>query len=401
MEREPRAALILNRFTRTHTIMFATNAVSTILGVEPEHMKDKSFYECIQENCLADAVRCLESAKANDSIAYLRFWYRDPRRAEDFVTDQVEDVLNSDDVVGNNRATLSGYRNLDFAQRPWVGVNSSSLKQHSTPENHYVLPAYPPVPEQQNPRFPPSGGEHLVYQPPLIFELEAVVSCTSDGLVVVLRKARPPIPVAHPPLLPFDFENGLFAAPWGQQSITPLFPPDILHSFQPPLLPQYMPLRENVKAAGGPPLDQLMRSIRDVAVFAWALVGINENLAAYGRGLPTGISQLPGRGEDMELIQEMIPCGPPYPLPNCVRPPDCASGADNNQHSLGTGESGSLTHGCESVWPCADNSSDSLLSHRQHDREFRPASDTLGYHPFPSAHEASGHRAPPQHPSNT
>lgn len=36
----------------------------------------------------------------------------------------------------------------------------------------------------------------------------------------------------------------------------------------------------------GPPLESLMRSIRDVAVFAWALVGINENIAMHGNGIP-------------------------------------------------------------------------------------------------------------------
>lgn len=129
-------------------------------------------------------------------------------------------------------------------------------------------------------------------EPPASFELEAVVSCTSDGLVVVLRKARPPIPAPHPPLVPtLNFENGLFAAPWGQQPIHPYFPPDLLYTFRPPLLPKHMPLRENVKAAGGPPLDQLMRSIRDVAVFAWALVGINGNIATYAQGSPKGATR--------------------------------------------------------------------------------------------------------------
>ena len=61
-EREPRAALILNRFTRTLTVMFATNAVATILGVQPDQIKGKSFYECIQENCLQDAIRCRRSS---------------------------------------------------------------------------------------------------------------------------------------------------------------------------------------------------------------------------------------------------------------------------------------------------------------------------------------------------
>lgn len=121
-------------------------------------------------------------------------------------------------------------------------------------------------------------------------ELEAVVSCTSDGLVVILRQARPAIPPAHPPLAlsSWEFENGLFAAPWAQQPVRPHVPPEMLYTFRAPLLPQYMPLRENVKAAGGPPIEHLMSSIRDVAVFAWALVGINGKLALYSHGHARG-----------------------------------------------------------------------------------------------------------------
>ncbi|KAF1811983.1 hypothetical protein P152DRAFT_373744, partial [Eremomyces bilateralis CBS 781.70] len=76
---EPRAALFLNRFTRTLTIMYATSALEQIVGINSDDMKGRSFYYCIQEHCLGDAVRCLEGAKENDSIAYLRFWFRDPR----------------------------------------------------------------------------------------------------------------------------------------------------------------------------------------------------------------------------------------------------------------------------------------------------------------------------------
>jgi hypothetical protein len=259
MEREPRAALILNRFTRTLTVMFATNAVSAILGVSPNQIKGKSFYECIQENCLRDAIKCLESAKANDSIAYLRFWYRDPRREEDFEDDDEHEDVEMEMEDGCKAAGK---------------MRGDPLRGHS----HEAIPGAPGRSQRE---------------PIPSFELEAAVSCTSDGLVVVLRKARPPIPAPHPPLLPLDFENGLFAAPWGMQSITPDYPPEMLYTFRPPLLPQYMPLRENVKASGGPPLDQLMRSIRDVAVFAWALVGINGNLASYSRGVPPGGAQPP------------------------------------------------------------------------------------------------------------
>lgn len=302
MEREPRAALILNRFTRTLTVMFATNAVSSILGVQPDQIKNKSFYECIQENCLTDALECLESAKANDSIAYLRFWYRDPRRDEDFEMSEDDEKMEE-----NQCETLAG---TNVKQTPGIAMDTDSTTSEIVPRSNGVQADHLPPDAATNTAMNLQGGSRSVIlgnacrrgrqQTTYPIELEAVVSCTSDGLVVVLRKARPPIPASHPPLLPFDFENGLFAAPWGQQSITPSFPPEVLHNFQPPLLPQFMPFRDNVKAAGGPPMDQLMRSIRDVAVFAWALVGINGNLAVYGRGLPTAESQFPHNARSWE-----------------------------------------------------------------------------------------------------
>lgn len=152
-------------------------------------------------------------------------------------------------------------------------------------------------------------------QPLPSIELEAVVSCTSDGLVVILRRARPAIPPAHPPLAlsPWEFENGLFAAPWAQQPVRPQVPPEMIYNFRAPLLPQYMPLRESVKAAGGPPEDYLMRSIRDVAVFAWALVGINGNLAAYSHGHAHGEAAPP---EGLPVWDPSAQASPGYQSPH-------------------------------------------------------------------------------------
>ncbi|KAI1209876.1 uncharacterized protein F4807DRAFT_76707 [Annulohypoxylon truncatum] len=328
MEREPRAALILNRFTRTLTVMFATNAVASILGVRPDQVQDKSFYECIAENCLADAIKCLESAKANDSIAYLRFWYRDPRREEDFEDeDEDEDDGENDEddeeaeqeqngkladsdvitpdihVYAENAMDVDIDGVCDLKTKTGTSVSPELSKKiiidedspnelfTSLPENRRHQTSEDACHQNSGSARRMNGRRSRRRNPIPTFELEAVVSCTSDGLVVVLRKARPPIPSLHPPLLPVDFENGLFAAPWSEQPIRPYYPPEHFYTFRPPLLPQYMPLREHVKTAGGPPIDQLMRSIRDVAVFAWALVGINGNLAAYGRGVPRESSQ--------------------------------------------------------------------------------------------------------------
>ena len=304
VEREPRAALILNRFTRNLTVMFATNAVLSILGLRPDQVKNKSFYRCIQENCLPEALKCLESAKANDSIAYLRFWFRDPRDEDDLDEEDDDDdnngrnSSNSSDTDGggveiNSRMDIDTYDATPRIIKREETSPTGDLKSRFLPSIETLTKPVMAPESSGTPLVPESSHQTAHEQLPSI-ELEAVVSCTSDGLVVVLRKARPPIPAAHPPLLPMDFENGLFAAPWGQQPIRPHVPPDLLYTFRPPLMPQYMPVRDNVKAAGGPPLDQLMSSIRDVAVFAWALVGINGNLAAFSRGLPRGDAAPPG-----------------------------------------------------------------------------------------------------------
>ncbi|KAH7133474.1 hypothetical protein EDB81DRAFT_659405 [Dactylonectria macrodidyma] len=355
-EREPRAALILNRFSRTLSVMFATEAVNSILGVSAEQILHKSFYECIRETSLPDAFNCLESAKANDSIAYLRFWSRDPRRPEDFESeesegddeeeeetedeneDQIDNVNESQMEPGNYQTWNEGQRLMNVHGAPETRCSSDSegggvalevdmdIDTHQTAspriktepgvDTHYdrnYLPE-PSLSSRQSlsvhaqssgtwasstasthhePHLPRACRRNRRQLAPSV-ELEAVVSCTSDGLVVILRRARPPIPSLHPPLVPFEFGNGLFAAPWGQRPIQPRWPPEALYNFQPPLLSQNIPVREDIKAAGGPPLDQLMSSIRDVAVFAWALVGINGKMASHSRGHPMGEAQPPG-----------------------------------------------------------------------------------------------------------
>lgn len=317
-EREPRAALILNRFTRTLTIMFATNAVSSILGVSPEQLRGKSLYECIAENCLADAIKCLESAKANDSIAYLRFWSRDPRTDEGLEEDEddvamgnlEDEALDRDNYDSDGGVRLNDTNDAGSDSTPDTPIKSEassdlnvlraltmdgSSSQHRSSatlgDQAQIQPANRPAPQRPVPqqRLRAPRPERLPTR-----ELEAVVSCTSDGLVMVLRKARPLIPTLHPPLLAADLENGLFAAPWSEQPVRPYYPPDLFHNFRPPFLPQYMPLQDHVKEVGGPPIDQLMKSIRDVAVFAWGLVGINGNLASYGHGKPRDEAQPPG-----------------------------------------------------------------------------------------------------------
>lgn len=284
---EPRAALFLNRFTRTLTVMYATSGIEQIIGISSDAMKGRSFYYCIAPNCLEDAVRCLESAKGNDSIAYMRFFFRDPRQddppeltsseSDEDMTDATSSDDGSEGGVGLGAHSTSGDANSRSNSRENPAHHSTGSAAHramfggSAPRSS--------ISSASSPRSD-AGNEPI--------ELEAVISCTSDGLVVCLRRARPMLPGAMPPAQPAQQYNGIFAAPWATQ---PVFHP------APPQMPQYpLGARHPSMMQAGPSLEfqnSFMKSIRDVAVFAWALTGINGSLVDYARGKPVGESQPP------------------------------------------------------------------------------------------------------------
>lgn len=281
---EPRAALILNRFTRTLTILYATHALGDILNFPHDEAIGKSFYECIQENCLQEAVDALERAKENDSIAYLRFQWRDPRQAP--APEQARRRHIQYSQAGSRHD--QGYHQAEWtrsaAVQNWVDRDDSI--QDEIDEGHDMDMASD---EEQ-------GGDDGAYMsgnstsqssisqsPEPVFEVEAVVSCTSDGLVVVLRKARPIIPAPHhPPLY-----HGIFASPWAH---APLVPP-----------PQQIPI------SGGPPAGDFMDSIRQVAVFAWSLRSINENLLQFAQNQgPTELGPGSAGGSPTDIHQHKV-----------------------------------------------------------------------------------------------
>ena len=300
---EPRAALFLNRYTRTSAIMFATSGVANILGIRAEQLIGKSFYFCIAENCLSDAVRCLERAKANDSIAYLRFWFRNPLLEDDgsrnaSVADSDEDGADdgvrivrpqtSPDVAiepsnssrsertdnltparlyatynEENLRSSSG-NSTDFERRDSDRISDSAPAQRSRSSASSTSPADP---------------VQLNLEP---IEVEAVVSCSSDGLVVVLRRARPLIPQAAHATEPVNYDHGVFAAPWALEPI------GVERTLDGGAL--------DAAVAPGSELrpSPVMSAIRDVAAFAWSLTGINGAMVDLARGKPSGEAQPPG-----------------------------------------------------------------------------------------------------------
>lgn len=340
---EPRAALFLNRFSRTSTIMYATNGLADVLGITADQLNGKSFYYCIQENCLEDAVKCLESAKANDSIAYLRFWFRDPRQVDQSDGDEhMDGSSNGDNDDGgvhlDDRMDEDGSENAvttnSSTSQAGSSVDPNSTARSSVEQDPQRLA---PIHSSMDPNSRSSSGnstdlqdganDAIFDQPatrqsstsslsystsddtnrisairrspgPRQIELEAVISCTSDGLVVVLRRARALVPQISGASTQLSYANGCFASPWATDPIMPGLDrrqhaqPE---KVQPGLEPRWPTVAQaDTASMGGPDQEDFMNSIREVAVFAWSLTGINGSLARYGRGRPMGQSLPPG-----------------------------------------------------------------------------------------------------------
>lgn len=316
-QHEPRAALFVNRFTRTLTIMYATSGLRDVIGIPAEEMRGRSFYYCIAENCLPDAIKCLENAKGNDSIAYLRFWFRDPRQDdhpgpldddsdEEMTTDASTDggvnLQSQSDTSPDDQPITAGQvidsmdidTGMDGARH-----DSRDSSGESTADTHEAIfgesraaessaSSLGPSPERERSRSRPEVADPI--------ELEAVISCTSDGLVVCMRKARPMIPhPTHRPSRPV-YENGLFAAPWATEPILPPIETRLGRGFGGTFAPSLGPHgahHNNAslhRAPASMEQSDFMNAIRDQAVFAWALTGINGSLAEFGQGKPLGES---------------------------------------------------------------------------------------------------------------
>ncbi|KIW66634.1 hypothetical protein PV04_05949 [Phialophora macrospora] len=323
---EPRAALFLNRFSRTSTIMFATDSLATILGLEPADIIGKSFYYCIEENCLQDAVKALESAKANDSIAYLRFWFRNPLHEDNrpHVESLGDEDEDEDGGVSLGTGTSSGARSsvsMTDASTPRQTEDGACLFEASTPpavlnggptnrqqtsgqsdvqesfrsqngrtvglpaenslarerlgsDNSADLEANAPDTIFDRPATQRSSSSGTPPEEPRL-EIEAVVSCSSDGLVVILRRARPLVPHTLGATEAPYYANGLFASPWAPE---PVMPPA---AYETVVAPAATSPGANAEESG------FMAAIRDVAVFAWSLTGINGSLVQYAKGTPS------------------------------------------------------------------------------------------------------------------
>jgi len=325
-QHEPRAALFLNRFTRTLTIMYATAGLKDIVGIPAEEMRGRSFYYCIAPNCLQDAVKCLENAKANNSMAYLRFWFRDPRiddepppfeesdsddavtttslsdgSTEEAVGEELDDQNDSESLPADSakRAESQRRSNADADSNNKSRSRNSSGESTREGDTHEAI--FGQALYEESSASSLGGSSEADRRSPTFprrdpIELEAVISCASDGLVVCLRRARPlmPLPTQRPSRP--RYSNGLFAAPWAMEPVVLPQPskrhkaasnnPDFVSN--PDVKPAPVAVHGEASPLGGPSRDDFMAAIREQAIFAWALTGINGSLYKHKVGVPTG-----------------------------------------------------------------------------------------------------------------
>ena len=231
---EPRAAFLLNRFSDTLPILYATHAAQFVLSCNPDEAVGRSFYEFIDDGYLLGAVNAIERAKENDSIAYLRLLWKT----------KLEDVEEDEDLVEGFDEDDEDDENDD--------EETSRPQGQSQPSHHRQLSPLG-IPER--------------------FEVECLVSASSDGLIVVVRRA-PPIEGLAPHTRP----PGIFASPWASSPL----PPYTMTPPPPSPVEAGSPVREVpelIPTIPGPSNQDVMNSIRDVSVFVWSIAMLNDNVS--------------------------------------------------------------------------------------------------------------------------
>lgn len=203
---EPRATLILNRFTRTSTIMYVTANIEQVLGKSLLPLQGNSFYSCVAEESVDKVRATIETAKTTGLTAYFRFAFR-PSRFESFSIDsdfgettlsrsmassamaQQRDKKSQPDGIDITIANIN-YPPSIFSGNSLDNVNTSGsallerldvVREQDLMFQSDACSSNVPVADLPLPGAPNHDVD----------DVAALAFSTADGLVVVLRRARP------------------------------------------------------------------------------------------------------------------------------------------------------------------------------------------------------------------
>ncbi|KAF9349627.1 hypothetical protein BGX26_012103 [Mortierella sp. AD094] len=78
LEPEARVCLLLNRFTRSLIVMYASSACEKVLCVDPDNITGKPILLFIRSDDLMSFVEQMDVVKGTSSIVSMRFWFQSP-----------------------------------------------------------------------------------------------------------------------------------------------------------------------------------------------------------------------------------------------------------------------------------------------------------------------------------
>ncbi|KAF9957795.1 hypothetical protein BGZ72_001370, partial [Mortierella alpina] len=78
LDPEPRICMILNRFTRNLTVMYASPSCEAILHIDADHIIGKPFLVFIRSDDLGSFVEQVDMAKGLNVITHIRLWFQSP-----------------------------------------------------------------------------------------------------------------------------------------------------------------------------------------------------------------------------------------------------------------------------------------------------------------------------------
>ncbi|KAG0237534.1 hypothetical protein BGX31_003561 [Mortierella sp. GBA43] len=78
LEPEARVCMIINRFTMSLTIMYASSECQKVLQVDPDDITGKPILLYIRSDDLAPFVEQVDLVKTTTTVAQLRFWFQSP-----------------------------------------------------------------------------------------------------------------------------------------------------------------------------------------------------------------------------------------------------------------------------------------------------------------------------------
>ncbi|KAI1316595.1 hypothetical protein EDD11_009720 [Mortierella claussenii] len=78
LDPEPRACMLLNRFSRNLSVMYASPSCEMIFNVDPDDTIGKPFLLFVRSDDLGSFVEQVDLAKSSTIVTHMRFWFQSP-----------------------------------------------------------------------------------------------------------------------------------------------------------------------------------------------------------------------------------------------------------------------------------------------------------------------------------